>query len=149
MGPDLAQRPLKGSLSYILSHMWNHGSHMWPAMAQNGIAFPRFSPREMSDLMAYLYFLEFEDPAGSVERGRAVFAEKRCTTCHQPERPEVQTIGPNLARLGLDDPFTILAHMWNHAPAIEAEMKRVQIRWPLFGKQEMRDLIEYIESLNR
>jgi nitric oxide reductase subunit C len=148
IGPDLAKRSLKGSLSYILSHMWNHGSRMWPLMARKGIKFPQFSPGEMSDLMTYLYFLEFKDPPGSVERGRQVFSDKRCAICHQPERPEVKTIGPNLARLGLDSPFKILAQMWNHAPAIEQRMKQGGIRWPLLGKGQMRDLIEYILSLN-
>ncbi len=56
--------------------------------------------------------------------------------CHQPERPEVKTIGPNLAKMGLDTPFKILAQMWNHAPAIERRMKLGNIRWPLFAKHQ-------------
>jgi mono/diheme cytochrome c family protein len=149
IGPDLGKRTLKGSLSYILSQMWNHGARMWPEMARRGVPFPRFSPREMSDLMTYLYFLEFQDPPGSAARGRQVFAEKQCVACHQPESPNVKTIGPNLAQLGLTSPFEILAQMWNHAPAIEARMSQGGIRWPLLDKTQMRDLVEYIVALNR
>jgi cytochrome c551/c552 len=149
IGPDLAKRELKGSLSTILSHMWNHGSLMWPRMAKEGIPFPRFSPGEMSDLMTYLYFLEFKDPPGSAASGKRVFSEKRCALCHQPESPGVKTIGPDLAQLGLASPFQVLAEMWNHAPAIEERMKQGQVRWPLLDKQQMRELIEYILSVNR
>lgn len=149
MGPDLAQRGLKGSLSYILSHMWNHGAHMWPKMEQEGIPVPQFSPREMSDLMTYLYFIEFRMPAGSAPRGRQVFTRKHCAVCHLPAAPGAATIGPNLAQVGLDGPFKILAEMWNHAPAIERRMKEGQIRWPLLDKDEMRDLMAYILSLGK
>jgi mono/diheme cytochrome c family protein len=144
VGPDLAKRSLKGSLSYILSEMWNHGSHMWPEMAKRDIPFPTFTPSEMSDVMTFLYFLEFNDPPGSAQRGRQVFTEKQCAACHQPEAPQVHTIGPNLAQLELNSPFEILAQMWNHAPAIEARMEQGKIRWPLLDKDQMRDLIAYI-----
>ena len=149
VGPDLATRSLKGSLSYILSQMWNHGSRMWPEMARRGIPFPTFTPGEMSDVMTYLYFLQFNDPPGSVARGRQVFAERQCVACHQPEAPNVPTIGPNLAKVGLDSPFEILAQMWNHAPAIEHRMKQGKIRWPLLDKEQMRDLVAYILFVGR
>ena len=149
VGPDLATRGLKGSLSFILSQLWNHGSHMWPEMARRSITFPTFTPREMSDLMTYLYFLQFNDPPGSAERGRQVFVREQCAACHQPERPAVATIGPNLAKLGLDSPFEILAQMWNHAPAIQARMQQGKIRWPLLDKDAMRDLIAYILYVSR
>ena len=149
VGPDLAKRHLKGSLSYILSHMWNHGAHMWPEMARRGIPLPTFTPGEMSNVMTFLYFLQFNDPPGSVAQGRQVFAQKQCAACHQPENPTAHTIGPNLAKLGLDSPFEILAQMWNHAPAIEGRMKQGEIRWPLLDKDEMRDLIAYILHVSR
>jgi hypothetical protein len=53
-----------------------------------------------------------------------------------------------LAEVGLTNSFDVLAAMWNHAPRIEDRMKEEGIRWPLFEKQEMADLLEYILSLN-
>jgi mono/diheme cytochrome c family protein len=149
VGPDLAKRELKGSLSHILSQMWNHGSRMWPEMARRNIPFPTFTPGEMSDLMTYLYFLQFNDPPGSAELGRQVFADRQCAACHQPESPDMATIGPNLAKLGLDSPFEILAQMWNHAPAIQERMEQGKIRWPLLDKDQMRELIAYILFVSR
>ncbi len=148
IAPDLATRGLKGSLSRILGHMWNHGSKMWPRMKKEGIEFPVFTPEEMSDLTAYLYFLEFNDFPGSRTAGKSVFTGKKCSRCHIPKIPGEKTIGPNLADAGLTDPFNILAEMWNHAPAIEKRMIKEDIRWPLLKSEEIRDLIEYIISLD-
>jgi mono/diheme cytochrome c family protein len=147
IGPDLAGKDLRGSLSHILSHMWNHGANMWPRMAKEKIEFPEFSPEEMSDLISYLYFLQFEDRPGSAERGRQVFREKRCEGCHMPSRTYEKPVGPNLAEAHLDSPFKIVAEMWNHAPAIEREMQRQGIRWPLLSEDEMRDLLAFVLSL--
>ncbi len=149
IGPDLAQRSLKGRLSFILSEMWNHGAKMWPTMAKEHIEFPQFSPTEMADVMTYLYFLEFRDPPGSAERGKRVFLDKGCGVCHLPATPGMKTIGPDLSRVGLNSRDKIIAEMWNHSPAIEERMKLGQIRWPLLEKNEMRDLVEYFLSINK
>jgi cytochrome c2 len=129
--------------------MWNHGAKMWPLMAKEGIPFPEFSPAEMSDVMTYLYFLEFHDPPGSAARGKQVFEQKKCAVCHVPAAPGMKTIGPDLAAVGLNSRTKIVAEMWNHSPAIEERMKQLQIRWPLLDKGEMRDLVEYVLSLNK
>jgi len=147
IGPDLSQRNIKGSLSYILSQLWNHGSNMWPRMTKEGVDYPKFEPEEMSNLISYLYFIKFDDGAGSVQMGERVFAEKNCKTCHIPEKPGEETIGPDLAEAGLENPFDILSAMWNHAPTIQEKMEQEKIRWPLFKKEEMKDLLEYILSL--
>jgi len=149
IGPDLARRSLKGRLSFILSHMWNHGAKMWPTMARERIEFPRFSPDQMADLMTYLYFLEYRDPRGSAERGKRVFLDKGCAVCHLSPTPGAKTIGPDLSQVGLDSQDRIIAEMWNHSPAIEATMKQGQIRWPLLDKNEMRDLVEYFLAINK
>lgn len=147
IGPDLAREELKGSWSHILSQMWNHGSNMWPRMKKEGIKFPKFSPGEMSDLIAYLYFIQFQEPKGSPQRGARVFAEKKCKLCHMPEKSYEKPIGPDLAQSGLDSPFRIVAEMWNHAPKILIKMKEKGIRWPVLETGEMRDLMAFILSL--
>lgn len=146
-GPDLAKGNLKGSWSHMISQMWNHGADMWPRMVKEGIAFPEFSPEEMSDLISYLYFIQFQGPKGSSDRGAEVFAEKRCKLCHMPEKSYEKAVGPDLAKSGLDSPFRIVAEMWNHAPDILEKMKEKEIRWPTLEKDEMRDLIAFILSL--
>jgi cytochrome c2 len=148
LAPDLTTRGLKGSLSSILSHLWNHGSKMWPTMEKEGIAFPQFSPEEMSNLMTYLYFLDFRDPPGSAARGKEVFVENRCAVCHLAAFAEGKPIGPDLSNVGPMGPFKVIAEMWNHSPAIQERMRQRQMRWPLLDKEQLRDLIEYVLSMN-
>jgi mono/diheme cytochrome c family protein len=148
IGPDLAARNLKGSLTAILSEMWNHGANMWPLMKTKGIKFPNFTPRQMSDLISYIYFLDFDDLQGNDRRGKEVFSEKKCKTCHIPGKPGEETIGPDLAQAGLESPFDIVSAMWNHAPSIEERMAEENIRWPLLEWDEMRDMIAYILVIN-
>jgi mono/diheme cytochrome c family protein len=148
VGPDLSRQGLKGSLSYILSRMWNHGPQMWSRMQERGVPYPKFTPAEMSDLISYLYFLQFEGPSGSPARGAAVLQEKRCAYCHFTSKPGEKPIGPMLVQAGLDSPFKILSAMWNHAPAIEARMREQNIRWPILEREEMNDLVAFILSIN-
>jgi mono/diheme cytochrome c family protein len=96
MGPDL-RGTLKGSLLTIASAMWNHGPKMWAKMAESAIAVPALSTEEMSDLTSYLYFLQFVDPSGVAERGRIVYREKRCGTCHTLPGA-AGTVGPDLTQ---------------------------------------------------
>ena len=147
VGPDLARQNLKGSLSFIVSNMWNHGSNMWDKMKRKGIAFPTFEPEEMSDLISYLYFIQYEETPGSAEAGERVFRGKKCAECHFPQSPGEKRIGPDLAEMELDSPFKVIAEMWNHAPAIENKMKERKIRWPNLERGEMRHLIAYLQSL--
>ena len=147
VGPDLAEQGLKGSLSFIVSNMWNHGSNMWGKMARKGIPFPTFEPEEMSDLVSYLYFIQYGEAPGSAEAGEQVFRSKKCAECHIPKLPGEETIGPDLAEKELDSPFRVIAEMWNHAPAIEAKMKERKIRWPNLERGDMRHLITYLQSL--
>jgi mono/diheme cytochrome c family protein len=64
VGPDLRTK-LKGSLIGIAGAMWNHGPKMWAKMGD----VPSLAPEEMSDLISYLYFLQFIDPSGNAARG--------------------------------------------------------------------------------
>jgi hypothetical protein len=37
--------------------------------------------------------------------------------------------------------------MWNHAPEMEKMVTEMYLLWPRFEKNEMKDLISYIQSL--
>ena len=36
--------------------------------------------------------------------------------------------------------------MWNHAPAMEAKLSEMQLEWPRFEGEEMRDFVEFVRS---
>ncbi len=146
VGPNLRAK-LKGTLMTIAGAMWNHGPRMWAKMAERGIQVPTLTTGEMSDLISYLYFLQFIDPPGLAARGRVVFKEKRCGTCHaSPESRGV--LGADLARTEkLKTQLDVVTEMWNHASTMEQKMLEASVEWPVFRGGEMADLIAYLLSL--
>jgi len=144
IGPDLRTK-LKGSLIGIAGAMWNHGPKMWAKMGN----VPSLAPEEMSDLISYLYFLQFIDPSGDAKRGRVVYQEKKCGSCHT--LPGVGgTVGPDLAKAQkLQTPVEVVTEMWNHVGSMERKMLEESVEWPVFKGGEMADLITYLLSIRK
>jgi len=86
VGPDLGRIGLHKSVTEIAGLMWDHGPGMWARMRELGIPVPVFSERDTSDLIAYLFFLQYFDPPGDANRGREVYIEKGCVLCHYAPR---------------------------------------------------------------
>ena len=144
---NLRARLIKGSLMTIAGAMWNHGPKMWADMARRGIPLSPLSSGEMSDIIGYLYFLQFIDPPGVAMRGRAVFQEKRCGNCHlAPEKGAAQ--GLDFAKSDkLKTQLEVVTEMWNHANTMEEKMLKESLEWPVFRGGEMADLVAYLISL--
>lgn len=144
--PNLRVR-LSGSLVRIAGAMWNDGPTMWSKMAQRGMPVPTIGTEEMSDLISYLYFLQFVDKPGEARRGRVVYEEKRCTKCHN--LPGVGgTAGPDLIKAAkTKTPLEIVTAMWNHATTMEQKMLQENLQWPVFKGGEMADLITYLMTV--
>jgi len=144
--PNLRLR-LSGSLVRIAGAMWNDGPTMWSKIAQRGMPVPTIGTEEMSDLISYLYFLQFVDKPGEARRGRVVYEEKRCTKCHS--LPGVGgTAGPDLIKAAkTKTPLEIVTAMWNHATTMEQKMLQENLQWPVFKGGEMADLITYLMTV--
>ena len=144
---NLRARLIKGSLMSIAGAMWNHGPKMWADMARRGIPMASLTTEEMSDIIGYLYFLQFIDPPGVAARGRIVFQEKRCGNCHaSPEKGTAR--GPDFAKSDkLKTQLEVVTEMWNHASTMEEKMLKQSVEWPVFRGGEMADLMAYLTSL--
>jgi mono/diheme cytochrome c family protein len=144
---NLRARLIKGSLMTIAGAMWNHGPKMWTDMARRGIAMSALTTEEMSDIIGYLYFLQFIDPPGVAGRGRTVFQEKRCGKCHgAAEKGAAQ--GLDFAKSDkLKTQLEVITEMWNHASTMEEKMLKESLEWPVFRGGEMADLVAYLISL--
>ncbi len=144
---NLRTRLIKGSLMTIAGAMWNHGPKMWADMERRGIAAPSLTTEEMSDIIGYLYFLQFIDPPGVAARGRIVFQEKRCGNCHgSPDKGTPR--GPDFTKSDKQKTqLEVVTEMWNHASTMEEEMLKQFVEWPVFRGGEMADLMAYIISL--
>lgn len=143
-GPDLGKQPreLIGSVSAIAGVMWNHGRGMVAEFARRGIRHTKFSGEEMADIIAYLYFVNYADVRGTPARGARLF-EGRCSRCHTVGAGS--GVGPDLGGAPqLDDPIAIIAAMWNHAPRMEEESRKLGALWPRFQPGDMADLAAFL-----
>jgi mono/diheme cytochrome c family protein len=138
---------LKKGVTEVASMMWNHGQVMMELMQKQSIDWPRFEGNEMADIIAYIYFLGFEDQPGDVQKGEQIFAAKGCASCHKKGGGGK---GPDLATTKhFDSPVRMIQLMWNHAGEMEDLLITQNKRWPELSSREMRDLYAYLRTVTQ
>jgi mono/diheme cytochrome c family protein len=144
VGPDLGRISRPRSFYDLATAMWNHLPRMTERMRQLGITRPTLDAREAADLVAFLYTLNYFDPAGNPDAGRRLFSQKRCIVCHQVGGAG-GVVGPNLDFLKqFGAPIFVASAMWNHGPAMMEAMRVKGIERPSFTGSELRDLIAFL-----
>jgi len=123
------------TLTDIAVDMWNHQ----PSMKNPP---PELSQEEMRQILSYIWARQYFRGNGNAERGKKVFAEKSCATCH------VDGGAPKLGK-GKDaySDITLVAALWDHGPQMLEMMKQKKLPWPRFTAAQMSDLIAYLNSL--
>lgn len=120
----------------LAADMWNHGSFM-PTIAV------RFEPGGMRDIVSLVWSQRYLENKGNLERGKKVFAAKKCAACHKGSGTGV---GPSLATREKDfSGITMVSVLWQHGPTMLSRMREQKIPWPQFNTREMADLIAYLE----
>jgi len=138
------------SLTQISSHMWNKGPTVLAKMGQTPSGIPKFTPKEMADLITYLYFLHFTDEPGNPGNGKKIFSELGCAKCHGLDGRQGGLMNIDLSKYQkVANPMEVVAGLWNHSGEIEKAMKEKGILWPRFKKGEMVDLLEFIRNPKR
>ena len=124
------------TLTDIAVDMWNHQ----PEMKQPP---PTFTADEMRQIISYVWTKQYFRGNGNAERGKKVFAEKSCATCHN----DPSSGAPKLAK-GKDgySDITMVAVLWSHGPAMLDLMNQKKVAWPHFTAQQMSDLIAYLNT---
>jgi len=138
---DLAldRRLRNQTLTGIAVAMWNHQ----PNMKQPA---PSLSQEEMRQLIGYVWARQYFVGAGEAGKGKKVFAEKGCATCHN----DPASGAPSLAKgAGSYSDISIISVLWRHGPAMLDRMKQRNIEWPRFTAPQMSDLIAYLNSPSR
>jgi cytochrome c2 len=146
--PDLARdrEMLVRDHTDIAALMWNHGVGMSARMESEGIERPALKDTDLADLIAFLFFANFMDEPGDPARGREVFENRACVSCHLTERGATSA-GPNLAETrlgGASTPQAVMAAMWRAAPGMRQAMLQRGIEWPILKPSEVRDLVAYL-----
>jgi mono/diheme cytochrome c family protein len=148
-GPDLA-RVRSGSGFYdIGAAVWNHLPRMGAEMRQARMERPRLTPREATDLIAFIFTAQYHDESGDPKAGERLFASKGCAQCHAVGGAG-GSVGPALDPLKrANSPVLIAAAMWNHGPAMAETMKARGITRPTLQGKELLDIIAYVTTTAR
>ena len=150
-GPALDPWKRANSPVLLAAAMWNHAPRMAEELRESGTKRPVLSGAELLDIIAYVgsaartASTETQQVVpGTPERGRVLFAEKRCASCHAVggRGPRV---GPDLGGRGHHVSLTeFAARMWNHAPGMTAKMRQMKIDVPEVSGQQMADILAYL-----
>ena len=133
----LEERLRNLTLTGIAVAMWNHQSVMREQS-------PTLSQQEMRELLGYIWAQQYFRGNGDAGRGKKVFAEKNCATCHNGASSGAPPLTKNAE--GYSD-VTMISILWRHGPAMLERMKQRNLPWPRFTGQQMADLIAYLGSL--
>lgn len=146
IGPDLGRKAARNSYYEIASVMWNHSQGMSEKMSEYRIAPPTFRDHELSDLIAFLYFLNYFDEPGDPRIGQGLFTEKHCIRCHRIGNEGGET-GPPLDVLNREAaPLSIAQALWNHGPAMVSAIQASGLEVPKFEGNEIIDIVAYIRT---
>jgi len=141
--PGRVSIDLKKGVTEVASAMWNHGQTMLQLMRERSIDWPLLKGNEMADIIAYIYFLGFQEMPGNSREGERIFREKGCISCHQTGSGPATDLGNAEA---LHSPFSMVNLMWNHATEMEDLLITQNKRWPELTALEMRDLFAFLQA---
>lgn len=147
---DLGARKLPRTPSAMAGLLWNHGSRMRLLMDRYGMPQPTFTRDELLNVVAYLYFLGFNDQPGDPLKGRSLFRTHGCVRCHATGPDARSHTGPDLSQSqAVLSSLEAARLMWEHAPRMEARLNELGMKWPQLGRGELADLIAYLASLQK
>jgi len=127
--------------------MWNHAPIMSAQGKRSGITPPKLGIDEMQEILAYLSERSMFAEAGNAGRGKDVFAKKNCAACHGAQGGGAPDLSGLAAKRGdAVRPFSMMAVLWQHGPAMLKGMEAKKLAWPGFTKQEMLDLIAFLNT---
>ncbi len=148
-GIDLGKRAASyyTSLSQIASSMWNKSPEMFLlARAPLQEQVPQFTAEEMTDLLAYLYFLHYTDEPGDASRGKKIFSNAGCAKCHGLSGNRGTLMYVDLSKYRNSPLTEIVANIWNHSIKMREATVEKGVLWPQLKKGEMADLLEFIRT---
>jgi mono/diheme cytochrome c family protein len=146
--PDLGRMMNRDfSPSSLAATMWNHAPRMWAAMRAQGISAGNLDELAAADLFAFFYAARFFEKPGDAGRGKRLFSDKRCATCHGLEDRKIPTAPAVTQWDAVSDPIGLSSALWNHAAGMRQEFARRRLAWPDLTLQDLADILVYIRNL--
>jgi mono/diheme cytochrome c family protein len=105
---------------------------------------------EFRDIIAYLYYLNYNSETGDAALGEEVFLKKGCGQCHAIEPLQgTNKPGRPVYEMGqFQAPVNLAVAVWNHGTSMFHTIAKERMRWPEFKDKEVTHLTAFIRSRN-
>ena len=143
-GPDLGKTISQANVASLTALLWNHAAEMQKTFREKKLPWPYFSETEMSDLVVFLYSLNYQEKNGDPKGGKKAFEKNTCADCHFQSDADKEKLVKRVSGL---NPVQFATVLWNHIPKMEAKMVSQAVPWPRLSGKEMRDILAYFQSL--
>ena len=145
IGPSLGEGRFSGSFLELGAALWNHVPGMGVTFDVSDLAWPELSEKETTELVAFLYFIDYLGRPGVGAAGQKIF-ENECATCHSVGGGDA-VVGPDLADLRrFASPLFIAQEIWNHGPSMFESMREMGLSPPVFGEGDLADLSAFVRQ---
>jgi mono/diheme cytochrome c family protein len=150
-GPNLASVGMGRNLYDICASVWSHWSRMNAVLEREHETRATLTAQDFRDIIAYLYYLNYNTEPGNADNGEKIFSAKGCIQCHALEPLQAKDM-PGRAIYEMQQfsgPVTLAVAVWNHGTNMFERMKQKNMHWPEFQGKEVADLVAFIRSRNR
>lgn len=148
LGPDLGRGIDRDfTPASLAATMWNHAPAMWSAMRERSVEAGDLNEQAAADLLAYFYSSHFFDKPGDAGRGKHLFSDRHCASCHGLTGPIVPEAKPVSQWESIGDPIALVDAMWNHAANMRLEFAHRKLAWAELTSQELADMLVYLRNL--
>jgi len=141
--PDLGKTVAQSNVTKLTTQIWNHVGRMTQKYHQEKMQWPYFAETEMSDLIVFLYSLNYLDKPGDAAKGAKIFSQKRCIECHFKTGEDKQKL---LGAMKAINTTQFAAELWNHTSAMEAAMMTQGVPWPEMTGDQLRDVLAFLQK---
>jgi mono/diheme cytochrome c family protein len=131
----------------LAAEMWNHAPAMFAEFEAQKRDVPGLTSSEAADLYAYFYAALYFAPKGDANRGRNVFEEKRCVSCHSEVLNDRRPKSLADKWSDLQDPIVWAERMWNHTNEMVSATTNKGINWPHLSERDIVDLLLFLSRL--
>lgn len=146
IGPTLDEGRFRGSFLELGAALWNHVPAMSVTFEVTELEWPELSGREATELISFLYFIDYLGRPGVADAGRRVFEARGCSSCHVIGGGGPR-VGPDLADLRrFASPLSVAQEIWNHGPRMLESMRRMNVLPPQFAVGDLADLSAFIRQ---
>lgn len=176
IGPNLDAPAGNGIMNpfSFAANMWNHAPSMIAAQEEKLGEQIQFTGEELGNIIAFIHDVDVQTkfsaskdskdnskndalsvsklrlimPIMNPDRGKSVFVNKGCVTCHSVNGiggEDAPPLGPHTEE-SMVNPFAFAAKMWDHAPGMIAAQEEELGGQLIFTGQELADITAFIHD---